>query len=78
MAAALGVVAVKSKGKPPVPMRLNSIGYINSIQVGGAFVKDVPVAIAPSPELEIGLLGHDFFGNYDVTIKRDAPAMKLD
>jgi len=24
------------------------IGYINSIQVGGAFVKDVPVAIAPS------------------------------
>lgn len=47
------------------------VGYVNSIQVGGAVVKDVPVAIAPSSVLETGLLGHDFFGNYDVTIKRD-------
>jgi hypothetical protein len=28
------------------------------------------VAIA-GEELETGLLGHDFFGNYDVTIRRD-------
>lgn len=47
------------------------IGYVDSIQVGGAVVKDVPVAIAPASVLETGLLGHDFFGNYDVTIKRD-------
>lgn len=47
------------------------IGYVNSIQVGGAVVKDVPVAIAPASVLETGLLGHDFFGNYDVTIKRN-------
>ena len=47
------------------------IGYVNSIQVGGAVVKDVPVAIAPASVLETGLLGHDFFGNYDVTIRRD-------
>ncbi|HCF26588.1 MAG TPA: aspartyl protease [Cyanobacteria bacterium UBA11049] len=47
------------------------VGYVNSIQVGGAVVKDVPVAIAPASVLETGLLGHDFFGNYDVTIKRD-------
>lgn len=73
MAAALGVVAVaKAKANTASANAVEfPIGYINSIQVGGAFVKDVPVAIAPSPELEIGLLGHDFFGNYDVTIKRD-------
>lgn len=47
------------------------IGYVNSIRVGGAVVKDVAVAIAPASVLETGLLGHDFFGNYDVTIKRD-------
>lgn len=47
------------------------IGYVNSIQVGGVVVKHVPVAIAPASVLETGLLGHDFFGNYDVTIKRD-------
>lgn len=47
------------------------ISYVHSIQVGGAVVKDVPVAIAPTSVLETGLLGHDFFGNYDVTIKRD-------
>ena len=48
-----------------------SVGYVDSIEVGGAVIKNVPVAIAPSPELEVGLLGHDFFGDYDVTIKRD-------
>ncbi len=47
------------------------IGIVDSIQVGGALVKNVPVAIAPASVLETGLLGHDFFGNYDVTIKRD-------
>lgn len=47
------------------------IGYVDSIDVDGAIVRDVPVAIAPDSVLETGLLGHDFFGNYDVTIKRD-------
>jgi len=47
------------------------VGYINSIEIGGAVVTGLPVAIAPSTDLETGLLGHDFFGNYDVTIKRD-------
>ena len=46
------------------------LGYVDSIGVGGAVAKDVAVAIA-GPELETGLLGHDFFGDYDVTIKRD-------
>ncbi len=47
------------------------IGYVDSINVGGAVVRDIPVAIAPTSVLETGLLGHDFFGNYDVTIKRN-------
>lgn len=48
-----------------------SLGKVNSIEVGGAIVKNVPVAIAPTANLDIGLLGQDFFSNYDVTIKRD-------
>lgn len=72
-AAALGVVPVgKAKANTASARGVEfPIGYVDSIEVGGAVVKHVPVAIAPSPELEIGLLGHDFFGDYDVTIKRD-------
>ena len=44
------------------------IGYVDSIEAGGVKVKKVSVAIA-GRELENGLLGHDFFGNYDITIK---------
>ncbi len=47
------------------------IGILQSLQVGGAVYRNLPVAIA-GPELNIGLLGHDFFGGYDITIKRDA------
>lgn len=39
---------------------------IRSITAGGVVAKDVEVAIAP--KAKIGLLGHDFFGNYDVRI----------
>jgi len=46
-----------------------SIGNVLEIAVGGAVVRDVQVAI--SPQLDIGLLGHDFFGNYDIIIRRD-------
>lgn len=44
------------------------IGYVDSIEAGGVKVKQVAVAIAGS-QLQNGLLGHDFFGNYDITIK---------
>ncbi|MBE9004115.1 retroviral-like aspartic protease family protein [Fortiea sp. LEGE XX443] len=47
-----------------------SVGYVDSMAVSGVRVNRVPVAIA-GVELETGLLGHDFFGNYDVTIKRN-------
>lgn len=72
-AAALGVIAVATAKANTASARSVEfpIGYVDSISVGEAVVTDVPVAIAPSPELETGLLGHDFFGDYDVTIKRD-------
>lgn len=47
-----------------------TLGYVQSMQVEGAVTEDVLVAIA-GPELDIGLLGHDFFGNYDVTVRED-------
>jgi len=73
MASALGVVPVgKTKANTASDRNVEfAIGYINSIEVGGAVIENVPVAIAPSADLEIGLLGQDFFSNYDVTIKRD-------
>ena len=45
------------------------IGRVRSIRVGGAAIQNVEVAIAK--QMQIGLLGHDFFGNYDVKIKKD-------
>jgi|GEM_PF-1317783 aspartyl protease family protein len=45
------------------------VGLVQSINVAGAVTDNVAVAIAPA--LDIGLLGQDFFGQYDVTIKED-------
>lgn len=73
MASILGVVPVAT-AKANTASESNvkfSIGYVRSMQVNGAVIKDVPVAIAPSAELEAGLLGHDFFENYDVTFKHN-------
>ncbi|WP_026098875.1 retropepsin-like aspartic protease family protein [Kamptonema formosum] len=46
-----------------------STGRVNSIEVAGAAVRDVRVAIAP--QLDMGLLGQDFFSHFDVTFKQD-------
>lgn len=46
------------------------LGYVSSIEVNGAVATNVLVAIA-GPQLGTGLLGHDFFGNYDVTIREN-------
>jgi predicted aspartyl protease len=72
MANALGVVPVgKARANTASSKAVEfPVGYINSMEVGGVMVNRVPVAIA-GLELETGLLGHDFFGNYDVTIKRN-------
>lgn len=46
------------------------LGRVASIEVDGATLDDVVVAIA-GPDLETGLLGNDFFKDYDVTVKAD-------
>lgn len=44
-------------------------GRVKTIAVNAAQVQDVTVAIADN--MNIGLLGHDFFGNYDIRIGKD-------
>ncbi|BAY15453.1 hypothetical protein NIES21_12700 [Anabaenopsis circularis NIES-21] len=72
MANELGIVAVgKAKANTASSRAVEfPVGYVDSMAVSGVRVNRVPVAIAGT-DLETGLLGHDFFGNYDVTIKRN-------
>ena len=72
MANELGVVPVgKAKANTASSKAVEfPVGYVDSMAVAGVMVNKVAVAIAGS-ELETGLLGHDFFGKYDVTIKRN-------
>lgn len=76
MASTLGVSVI---GKAKVDTASDKsvevpLAYVNSIAVGGAVIKGVVVAIGNS--LDTGLLGHDFFDDYDVTIKRDVVEFK--
>ncbi|MFB2938543.1 TIGR02281 family clan AA aspartic protease [Aerosakkonemataceae cyanobacterium BLCC-F154] len=48
---------------------LIGVGCLDTVQVGGASLKNVPVGIPPG--LSIGLLGQDFFSRYDMTIKNN-------
>lgn len=70
MANLLGVITVgKAKANTASAQSVEfPIGYVDSMEAGGVKVKKVAVAIAGA-ELQNGLLGHDFFGNYDITIK---------
>ena len=52
------------------------VGFVDSIEVDGAVARNVSVAIA-GPDLDLGLLGHDFFGNFDVTIRRDVVEFRV-
>ncbi|MBE9198630.1 MULTISPECIES: retropepsin-like aspartic protease [unclassified Nodularia (in: cyanobacteria)] len=72
MAKTLGVVQVGTVKANTASARTVEfpIGYVDSMAVAGVMINKVTVAIAGA-ELETGLLGHDFFGNYDVTIRRD-------
>lgn len=45
------------------------VARLNSMEAGGRILKNVNVAIAPGNAA--GLLGHDFFDGYDITIKED-------
>ncbi|GAX37158.1 retropepsin-like aspartic protease family protein [Nodularia sp. NIES-3585] len=83
MANALGVVPVGIAKANTASARTVEfpIGYVDSMAVAGVKVNKVAVAIA-GEQLETGLLGHDFFGNYDVTIRRDvvefSPQLRLE
>lgn len=71
MAELLGVIPT-AKATADTPSQKNAefdIGLVESVRVGGATMSNLPVAIAPA--LGLGLLGQDFFGRYDVTIKED-------
>jgi aspartyl protease family protein len=72
MASTLGVVPVKTiKANTASAVGVEfPVGYVQSIAVDGAVAAQVPVMIA-GPDQDMGLLGHDFFGNYDVTIKQN-------
>jgi predicted aspartyl protease len=72
MASALSIVTVgQAKANTASSKAVTfPIGYVNSMEVGEVKVGQIPVAIAGAG-LETGLLGHDFFGDYDITIKRD-------
>jgi predicted aspartyl protease len=52
------------------------LGKVHTMEVNGATAQGLLVAIA-GPELETGLLGHDFFGKYDITIKRDVVEFRV-
>jgi predicted aspartyl protease len=70
MAKALRVIPSGTvQAKTPNGEATFPLGRLTSIQAGGLTIKNVVVAISPS--LDIGLLGHDFFGDKDVTIKLD-------
>lgn len=69
----VGVVKVNTASAKNVRF---PVGILQSIEVGGAVLHNVPVAIA-GPELPVGLLGHDFFGQYDVTIKQDVVEFRV-
>ncbi len=47
------------------------LGYVQSVELGGVVANNLLVAVAEN-QLDIGLLGHDFFGNYDVTIRQNS------
>jgi predicted aspartyl protease len=69
MAERLGVKVVgTSKAQTAAGITNVQVGYVRSISVGNNTVVDVPVSIGP---LDIGLLGHDLFGDCELSIKRD-------
>ena len=72
MAQRLGIVSdgeVKANTASAKGVKFGA-GRLESIAVNGAETRNVPVAIG-GPDLEIGLLGQDFFSKYDVSIKQD-------
>lgn len=78
MAAEMGIIPVAKLKFDTASARgvEMSLGRVKLLTVDGAAAKNLLVAIA-GPELETGLLGHDFFGNYDITIKQDVVEFRV-
>lgn len=72
MASALNVVPVGQASVDTASQKNVTfpLGYVQSVEVGGVVANNLLVAVAEN-QLDIGLLGHDFFGNYDVTIRQN-------
>lgn len=60
-----GAVAQTAGGTVPI-----SIGMVSSVKSGQLVAENLTVSITPSLG-GLGLLGQNFYGNYDVTIKQD-------
>lgn len=70
MAKALAVVTKGTvRASTPNGVAVFPLARLTSIEAGGLVIQDVQVAISPS--LDVGLLGHDFFGDKDLSIKQD-------
>lgn len=65
------IVLAETPSHSAVPFRTT---IVDSIQVGKNTLKDIEVVV--SPTLTIGLLGQDFFGNFDLTIKENVIEFK--
>ncbi|MEC4988408.1 MAG: retropepsin-like aspartic protease [Oscillatoria sp. PMC 1068.18] len=61
-----GTILVDTASQNAVPF---PYGRLSSVAVGGMTVNNLRVGI--SPALNLGLLGQDFYGNHDVTIKEN-------
>ncbi|AFZ13252.1 hypothetical protein Cri9333_2385 [Crinalium epipsammum PCC 9333] len=71
MAQKLAVAVVgSSRAKTGNGVTNLSVGMVKSLQVGGGVLKNLPVWIG-QPDLEIGVVGQDFFSSYDMTIRQN-------
>lgn len=69
----------KAQGSLPIQTPSNELvyfpwGQVKSIATEGAVAENVHVVVSPS--MQMGLLGQNFFGNYDITIEYGAVKLK--
>lgn len=68
MANVLGVRTIRQvEALTPSGRTVFDVGYVRSIEVGDAEIRDIPVAITGN--MTVGLLGHDFLDYFDVMIR---------
>lgn len=71
MAASLNLkIAGQVNVQTPSGYSTLDVSYIDSVEVEGVKIANIPVAIG-LPHMNVGLLGHDFFGDLDVTVRED-------